>query len=222
MKELNILLDYIDSYVYDSESEEIMIKHSPDESKALEVYKRTLIAYSIEKSDLLKWHFDIALDCVRRLSEEDRVHYSQNYDGYSFGYGMFIRNNYIYPSKKHFSNLSPDDQSGAVMELIYTILHKSYNFFTSAEFLQYANVSFYEKNKVLDMCIEDLGLCEKTCICLKMANLNTVEDLILLTESKVMEVVGFEKKCLDELKNKLDGMGLAFCVDEDKHSSYQL
>lgn len=129
MKEWHVLLDYIDSYVYNHDTEEIMIKNSPDAPKALALYQKMLKDYSMEEDEYLKWSFDIALDCVREMNDKDRHYLTHSYEVDFHGYGMFVRNRYIHCSKKHRYFLCADGQSSKVLGLIYTILHIYYNYF---------------------------------------------------------------------------------------------
>ena len=41
---------------------------------------------------------------------------------FHFGYGMYVRNRYIHPSKLHFVPMA-DDVSSAVEDFIYTIIN---------------------------------------------------------------------------------------------------
>lgn len=129
MKEWHVLLDYIDSYVYNHDTEEIMIKNSPDAPKALALYQKMLKDYSMEEDKYLKWSFDIALDCVREMNNEDRLYLSHSYEVDFHGYGMFVRNKYIHCAKVHRCFLCADGQSSKVLGLIYTLLHTYYNYF---------------------------------------------------------------------------------------------
>lgn len=65
-----------------------------------------------------------------------------------------------------------------------------------------------QKEKALEMTIEELEL---FCIffnCLKRASINTVEELTERTEDDMMKVRNLGKKSLDEVKNKLEELGL--------------
>ena len=58
MKEWNILVDYIDFYIYDKDSETVIISDSPEAGKAKEVYESFLEKYNIKNNRTLKWSFD--------------------------------------------------------------------------------------------------------------------------------------------------------------------
>ena len=51
MKEWNILVDYIDFYIYDKDFETVTISDSPEAGKAKEVYESFLEKYNIKNKD---------------------------------------------------------------------------------------------------------------------------------------------------------------------------
>jgi hypothetical protein len=128
MKEWNILVDYIDFYIYDNDLEAVIINGSPETEKAQKVYSDFLEKYNINKNSSLKWSFDIALDCIRNLVDDDRQYLKENCDIDFFGYGLFVRNKYIHCSRVH-SYWSADNQCSQVLGFIYTIMHPEYNLF---------------------------------------------------------------------------------------------
>lgn len=62
--------------------------------------------------------------------------------------------------------------------------------------------------------IEELGLSVRSFNCLKRAGINTVDDLINKSEEEMMKVKNISEKSFDEVKEKLQSMGLAFRVAE--------
>ena len=64
-----------------------------------------------------------------------------------------------------------------------------------------------DRNKVLELTIEELDLSVRSFNCLKRANINTVEDLISKTEDEMMKVRNLGRKSLEEVINKLAMMG---------------
>ncbi|CAD2072542.1 DNA-directed RNA polymerase subunit alpha [Phocicoccus pinnipedialis] len=66
-----------------------------------------------------------------------------------------------------------------------------------------------QKEKVLEMSIEELDLSVRSYNCLKRAGINSVQELIDKTEQDMMKVRNLGRKSLDEVKNKLDDLGLA-------------
>jgi len=72
-----------------------------------------------------------------------------------------------------------------------------------------------EKEKVLETTIEELDLTVRSYNCLKRAAINTVEDLTNKTPDEMMKVRNLGKKSLEEVINKLNGMGLSFRISEE-------
>jgi DNA-directed RNA polymerase subunit alpha len=64
-------------------------------------------------------------------------------------------------------------------------------------------------SKVLDMTIEDLDLSVRSFNCLKRADINTVADLTAKTEDDMMKVRNLGRKSLEEVKKKLEDLGLS-------------
>ena len=72
-----------------------------------------------------------------------------------------------------------------------------------------------QRDKVLEMTIEELDLSVRSFNCLKRANINTVEDLISKTEEEMMKVRNLGRKSLEEVINKLAMMGLSLASDDN-------
>ena len=72
-----------------------------------------------------------------------------------------------------------------------------------------------QKEKVLEMTIEELDLSVRSYNCLKRAGINTVEDLINKSEEDMMKVRNLGRKSLEEVINKLTGLGLFLKKEED-------
>ncbi len=66
-----------------------------------------------------------------------------------------------------------------------------------------------QKEKALEMTIEELELSVRSFNCLKRAAINTVEELTHRSEEDMMKVRNLGKKSLDEVKHKLDELGLS-------------
>jgi DNA-directed RNA polymerase subunit alpha len=64
------------------------------------------------------------------------------------------------------------------------------------------------KEKVLEMSIEELDLSVRSYNCLKRAGINTVEELIRKSDEEMMKVRNLGKKSLEEVQNKLNELGL--------------
>ena len=71
-----------------------------------------------------------------------------------------------------------------------------------------------QRDKVLEMTIEELDLSVRSFNCLKRANINTVEDLISKTEEEMIKVRNLGRKSLEEVIHKLAMMGLSLQSEE--------
>ncbi|MCR4771929.1 MAG: DNA-directed RNA polymerase subunit alpha [Oscillospiraceae bacterium] len=72
-----------------------------------------------------------------------------------------------------------------------------------------------QRDKVLEMTIEELDLSVRSFNCLKRANINTVEDLINKTEDEMIKVRNLGRKSLEEVIHKLTMMGLSLASDDN-------
>lgn len=72
-----------------------------------------------------------------------------------------------------------------------------------------------QKEKALEMTIEELELSVRSFNCLKRAAINTVEELTERTEDDMMKVRNLGKKSLDEVKTKLEELGLGLKPSDD-------
>lgn len=66
-----------------------------------------------------------------------------------------------------------------------------------------------EKDKLLEMPIEELELSVRSYNCLKRAGINTVGDLVQRTEEDMIKVRNLGKKSLEEVEKKLKELGLS-------------
>ncbi|MBQ7144860.1 MAG: DNA-directed RNA polymerase subunit alpha [Oscillospiraceae bacterium] len=72
-----------------------------------------------------------------------------------------------------------------------------------------------QRDKVLEMTIEELDLSVRSFNCLKRANINTVEDLVGKTQEEMIKVRNLGRKSLEEVEHKLATMGLSLASDEN-------
>ena len=72
-----------------------------------------------------------------------------------------------------------------------------------------------QKEKALEMTIEELELSVRSYNCLKRANINTVEELTEKTEEDMMKFRNLGKKSMEEVKNKLAELGLGLKPSEE-------
>ena len=72
-----------------------------------------------------------------------------------------------------------------------------------------------EKDKILEMTIEELDLSVRSYNCLKRAGINTVDDLISKTEEEMMKVRNLGRKSLEEVVSKLEALNLKLASSDD-------
>ena len=72
-----------------------------------------------------------------------------------------------------------------------------------------------QRDKVLEMTIEELDLSVRSFNCLKRANINTVEDLVNRTQEEMIKVRNLGRKSLEEVEYKLAMMGLSLASDDN-------
>lgn len=71
-----------------------------------------------------------------------------------------------------------------------------------------------QKEKVLEMTIEELDLSVRSYNCLKRAGINTVQELSNKSEEDMMKVRNLGRKSLEEVKAKLSELGLSLRKDD--------
>ncbi len=67
-----------------------------------------------------------------------------------------------------------------------------------------------QKTAVLDTAVEDLEFSVRSFNCLKRANINTVGDITAMTVSEMMKIRNLGQKSFDEIKAKIEELGLSF------------
>lgn len=72
-----------------------------------------------------------------------------------------------------------------------------------------------QKEKVLEMTVEELDLSVRSFNCLKRANINTVDELMQKTQEEMMKVRNLGKKSLEEVENKLAELGLSLKKEDE-------
>ncbi len=72
-----------------------------------------------------------------------------------------------------------------------------------------------KKEKILEMTIEELDLSVRSYNCLKRAGINTVDELVQRNEEEMMKVRNLGRKSLEEVQQKLVGLGLSLRHSED-------
>ena len=71
-------------------------------------------------------------------------------------------------------------------------------------------------NEYLQKSVDELELSVRSYNCLKNAEIRTIADLVLKTESEMLKTKNFGRKSLNEIKDVLTEMGLAFGMSLDK------
>jgi DNA-directed RNA polymerase subunit alpha len=72
-----------------------------------------------------------------------------------------------------------------------------------------------QRDKILEMTIEELDMSVRSFNCLKRADIHTVEDLINKTEEDMIKVRNLGKKSLEEVIAKLNELGLSLKKSEE-------
>ncbi len=72
-----------------------------------------------------------------------------------------------------------------------------------------------EVEEALDKSIEVLDLSTRSGNCLKRAGFNTIGDLVNRTEEEISKIRNMGKKSVQEVKSKLEAMGLTFRLEEE-------
>ena len=71
-----------------------------------------------------------------------------------------------------------------------------------------------QKEKMLEMTIEELDLSVRSYNCLKRAGINTVQELTNKSEPEMIKIRNLGRKSLEEVKNKLHDLGLGLRKDD--------
>ena len=71
------------------------------------------------------------------------------------------------------------------------------------------------KEKILEMTIEELDLSVRSFNCLKRAEINTVQDLVIKSEEEMMKVRNLGRKSLEEVISKLESLGFHLSAEEE-------
>lgn len=71
-----------------------------------------------------------------------------------------------------------------------------------------------QKEKMLEMTIEELDLSVRSYNCLKRAGINTVQELTNKSEPEMIKVRNLGRKSLEEVKSKLSDLGLGLRKDD--------
>lgn len=72
-----------------------------------------------------------------------------------------------------------------------------------------------DRNKLMEMTIEELDLSVRSYNCLKRAGINTVAELCAKSDEEMIKVRNLGKKSLEEVKQKLEAIGLGLRESDD-------
>lgn len=72
-----------------------------------------------------------------------------------------------------------------------------------------------DKGKILEMTIEELDLSVRAYNCLKRAGINNVQELVQRNQEDMMKVRNLGRKSLEEVEQKLEGLGLGLRPNEE-------
>ena len=72
-----------------------------------------------------------------------------------------------------------------------------------------------KNSKIMSMSIDELELSVRSHNCLKRANINTVEDLVKKSKDDMLKVKNLGAKSLEEVIEKINGLGLKLRDDEE-------
>ncbi|MBU8933080.1 MAG: DNA-directed RNA polymerase subunit alpha [candidate division Zixibacteria bacterium] len=70
---------------------------------------------------------------------------------------------------------------------------------------------------LLNTRVDELELSVRSSNCLRAANIQTIQDLVIRTESEMLKYRNFGRKSLNEISTILDEMGLSFGIDVSKY-----
>ena len=121
MRKLHWLLWYREYYLYSHDYEAVMVAEGEHKERATKFYSSAIKDMFLQGEK--KWALDIALACIHDFTDEEVEFVQKNkqiYD-YHFRYGMYVRNQYVHPSKFHVY-LSPDRISSMVYDFIIAIV----------------------------------------------------------------------------------------------------
>lgn len=118
---LNELLQYRNYFYYSPSYEAVRVTPFDEREKAVELYSKTIQNCLLRGDE--RWAFDIALDCLRTMSEEDIIYIANNkkIEEYHLNYGLYVRNKYVHSSRFH-AYLDADKISSLVETFILGII----------------------------------------------------------------------------------------------------
>ena len=112
--------------------------------------------------------------------------------------------------------ISPQDAIGQASKLLKDHMTIFINFEETPEVAEEPTErAANQMNEVLNRSVEELELSVRSYNCLKNANIQTIGDLVQRSESEMLRTKNFGRKSLNEIKEILSGLGLAFGMKFD-------
>jgi DNA-directed RNA polymerase subunit alpha len=112
--------------------------------------------------------------------------------------------------------ISPQDAIGQASKLLKDHMTIFINFEETAEAVEEpAERGSSQMNEILNRSVEELELSVRSYNCLKNANIQTIGDLVQKTEAEMLRTKNFGRKSLNEIKEILSGLGMAFGMKPD-------
>ncbi len=113
-------------------------------------------------------------------------------------------------------SIAPDEAVGASAKILAEYLRLFIGLTeTAGDDVIMSETEEDNKDKLMDMTIEELDMSVRSYNCLKRAGINTVQELIQRTEEDMMKVRNLGRKSLEEVMEKLDELGLYLKKSED-------
>ncbi len=114
--------------------------------------------------------------------------------------------------------VTPQDAIGLAAKLLKDHMQIFINFEEEAAAVEaVAELHADRFTEHLNKSVDDMELSVRSYNCLKNANIQTIRDLVVKSESDMMKVKNFGRKSLEEIKDILETMGLQFGMREDEH-----
>ncbi|MDR1961745.1 MAG: DNA-directed RNA polymerase subunit alpha [Gracilibacteraceae bacterium] len=113
-------------------------------------------------------------------------------------------------------SITPEQATGSAAKILTDRLRMFLNLTDNLPGVELLNDPIEEeKDKILEMTIEELDLSVRSYNCLKRAAINTVEELTHKTQEDMIKVRNLGKKSLEEVEHKLRELGLNFRIQDD-------
>ncbi len=113
-------------------------------------------------------------------------------------------------------SIGPDEAVSLAAKILSTHIELFVNLTEQVDEVEIASDQHEEdRERILDMTIEELDLSVRSYNCLKRAGINTVGELVRKTEDEMMKVRNLGKKSLEEVEQKLIELSFGFSKGEE-------